>query len=177
MQLRAKSAVPFPRFAPPVPRLKVHEVGSFVASFVPHRDDFHRLEPRFRMPDAVWDALPDARDFGFAVFQLKPGTHQIHPMAMRFRTRFPSRLFFPTVHVHDGRVHATAKFDHALYYQHPRLTEMPKVTPLPAFFEGGRVSFFGPRSDYGGVVHAEWPLLLQSLRGRLPNEDTYVDVS
>ena len=28
-----------------------------------------------------------------------------------------SSLFFPTVHVHDGELHSTARFDHALYYQ------------------------------------------------------------
>jgi hypothetical protein len=48
--------------------------------------------------------LARLRDFGFAAFQLEPGRQQIHPMGFRFRTRDPSRLLFPTVHVHDGRV-------------------------------------------------------------------------
>src|SRR4051812_24000484 len=38
--------------------LAVHDVGDFEASFVPTRRDFDRLDPRFRLPSAVWDALP-----------------------------------------------------------------------------------------------------------------------
>ncbi len=34
-------------------------------------------------------------------------------MAFEFPHRDPTRLFFPTVHVHDGRVHARAEFDRA----------------------------------------------------------------
>jgi hypothetical protein len=52
------------------PMLVVHEVGAFVASFVPTRDDFDRLDERFRLPDGVWDTLGDYHDFGFAVFRL-----------------------------------------------------------------------------------------------------------
>lgn len=40
------------------PRLVVHEVGDFVASFVPSRADFDRLDPRFRLSEGVWRALP-----------------------------------------------------------------------------------------------------------------------
>jgi hypothetical protein len=148
----------------PVRTLKVHKVGSFVASFVPSRADFTRLEARFRLPDAVWDAVPDAHDFGFAVFQLDAGAQTVHPMAFRFRTRDPRRLFFPTLHVHDGRVHARAKFDHALYYQHPRLpsTDTGQVSPLTT------------NDTHGGVVTPGQPVLRRTLRGRMPNRDTYV---
>jgi hypothetical protein len=38
-------------------------------------------------------------------------------MALVFHTRMPDRVFFPTVHVHDGAVHETAMFDHELYCQ------------------------------------------------------------
>jgi hypothetical protein len=38
-------------------------------------------------------------------------------MAFEFVTRQPDTLFFPTLHVHDGLVHESAKFDHYLYYQ------------------------------------------------------------
>jgi hypothetical protein len=97
--------------------LKVHQVGSFEASFVPDRADFGRLDARFRLPDMTWDQLPVYADYGFAVFKLKAGAKKIHPMAFRFHTRDPERLFFPTVHVHDGGVDFTARFDHALYCQ------------------------------------------------------------
>jgi hypothetical protein len=156
--------------------LKVHKVGSFVASFVPSRADFGRLEARFRLPDAVWDAVPDARDFGFAVFQLEAGAQQLHPMAFRFRTRDPRRLFFPTLHVHDGRVHARAKFDHALYFQHPKLVEPRQSSVLPDFLDDAQIGFGTARTDYNGVVVQSQPILRRMVRGRRPNRDTYVEV-
>jgi hypothetical protein len=106
--------------------LVVHEVGDFEASFVPRRADFARLDPRFRLPDAIWAALHRYDDWGFAVFKLKPKrgflglsakAQSVHPMAFVFPSREPEALFFPTVHVHDGRLPATARFDHHLYAQ------------------------------------------------------------
>jgi hypothetical protein len=56
-------------------------------------------------------------DYGFAVFRLKPGEREIHPMALTFPTRHAAQLFFPTVHIHDGEVHPEEEFDHTLYCQ------------------------------------------------------------
>lgn len=104
----------------PRPQLVVHKVGAYDASFVPSIRDFDRLDARLRLPDAVWDELPDYADYGFAVFKLRKGKrNRVHPMAFWFHTREPDSLFFPTVHVHDRKVHAKAKFDHALYFQLP----------------------------------------------------------
>jgi hypothetical protein len=97
--------------------LAVVEVGSFEASYVPTVRDFGRLDPRFCLPEGTWESLPQYKDYGFAVFKLKQGAKTIHPMAFDFPSAVPSRLFFPTVHIHDGQVHATAKFDHALFCQ------------------------------------------------------------
>ncbi len=143
--------------------LEVHAVGDFEASFVPSREDFSRLDPRFQLSSDVWDALPQYADWGFCVFKLhardphegdserghgrgderggdghdeeggllskirkvfrrrpapRPAaTREYHPMAFEFPRRDPSQLFFPTVHVHDGKVHETAHFDHSLYCQ------------------------------------------------------------
>ncbi len=99
--------------------LVVHEVGSFEASFVPTRHDFSRLDQRFRLPDDVWQALPGYDGWGFAVFKLRPMSRRtdVHPMAFEFPQRNPDRLFFPTVHVHNGRVEPWATFDHQLYCQ------------------------------------------------------------
>src|SRR5262245_24906536 len=98
-------------------KLKVVEVGSFVASFVPAIKDFSRLDARFRLPADVWDKLPQYKDWGFAVFQLKKGEQKVHPMAFEFPRADARRLFFPTVHIHDGTVQPKARFDHALYCQ------------------------------------------------------------
>ncbi|HMG51870.1 MAG TPA: hypothetical protein VK601_00280, partial [Kofleriaceae bacterium] len=116
--------------------LVVHDVGEFVASYVPSPADLDRLDPRFRIPRAVF-ASQAYDDWGFAVFQLKPqdrrrkqsfwrrdvqgeadAAQTIHPMAFSFPTRRPRALFFPTLHVHDGAsVPDTARFDHTLVCQ------------------------------------------------------------
>lgn len=97
--------------------LKVETVGSFEASFVPSSGDFDRLDPRFSIPKATWDKLPLYQNYGFAVFKLRKGGQTVHPMAFTFPTRHPAKLFFPTVHIHDGQVHAKEEFDHELYCQ------------------------------------------------------------
>jgi hypothetical protein len=100
--------------------LPVHEVGDFVASFVPTMKDFARLDSRFTIKPAIWKRIPRYADYGFAVFQLKAPLRQattVHPMAFEFRTRLRDKIFFPTVHIHDGRIHESDVFDHQLYWQ------------------------------------------------------------
>jgi len=99
--------------------LAVHEVGTFQASFVPSRADFSRLDQRFRLSDDVWKALPRYDDWGFAVFRFRrsSGVLHVHPMALEFPRRDPEQLFFPLVHLHDGRVDEWADLDHRLYCQ------------------------------------------------------------
>jgi len=46
-----------------------------------------------------------------------------------------AKLFFPTVHVHDGEVHKTAEFDHELYLQPKNASQM-----LPSSRRGVRVT-------------------------------------
>lgn len=106
-------------------KLVVHDVGAFVASFVPRPGDFERLDARFRLAPDVFLRRPEYGDFGFAVFQLKAARgwfgrikrQTIHPMAFTFPTRRPKALFFPTLHIHDGHLPDKARFDHALYVQ------------------------------------------------------------
>src|SRR6266853_5806069 len=116
-------------FAPPPPLsaagsraakakpLPVVEVGSFEASFVPTVKDFERLDERFRLPTDAWESLPQYKNYGFTVFKLKKGASKVHPMALEFPRANPEKLFFPTVHIHDGKIHARAGFDHALFCQ------------------------------------------------------------
>lgn len=97
--------------------LEVKQVGAFEASFVPTVKDFARLDARFRLPEGTWQALPQYADHGFAVFKLRKGEHKVHPMAFTFPTRHGDKLLFPTVHIHDGKVHKEEEFDHDLYCQ------------------------------------------------------------
>lgn len=162
-------------------QLKVHTVGSFVASYVPTKDDFGRLDPRFRMPAGTWDQLPAYGDYGFAVFQLAKGKSTVHPMAFRFPTRDREKLYFPTVHIHDGRVHPRAKFDHALYYQ--TREEFPQPGERRPVFETTRNAsddpwaFMSPMKDYEGLADRERPLARRIIRGRHANADTWISLS
>ncbi len=97
--------------------LAVAQVGSFDASFVPQVKDFARLDARFRMPDGIWDKLPAYQKSGFAVFKLRKNASSVHPMAFSFPRAVENKLFFPTVHIHDGKVHDFAHFDHSLFCQ------------------------------------------------------------
>lgn len=170
----AKGGVMRGGWSPSLPRLVVHAVGSFEASFVPTLRDFSRLDPRFRIADDVWQKLPVYADWGFAVFKLAPGRKKkIHPMAMRFPTRDKDRLFFPTVHVHDGAVEARAAFDHRLFHQggaadfafQDRIRGMP--SPLLARHR--------MRSEKAkGLVLADEGVTALDVLGEHRNEDTWV---
>lgn len=183
-----------------LPRLEVHRVGAFEASYVPSLKDFSRLDPRFRLPDKVWEALPMYREDGFAVFQLRRGQGQnIHPMAFRFRTKNLEQIFFPTVHVHDGEVHSREMFDHALYFQLPddysgpesdlqRVGQARYDALYPRFdldaspFPGAGASYL-PAERFVDIDRAEglvkpgtW-LFKHELRGLRANEDTRIPLS
>lgn len=167
--------------------LVVHAVGEFEASFVPSIDDFERLDARFRLPKKTWHTLPEYADYGFAVFKLRmnqrtPGLaarvksaflvnaapvvqppRKFHPMALTFPTR-DARLFFPTVHIHDGEAHAEADFDHEFFMQGET--------------QAGWESSMTPASRAAATTrkHLDESALVQRLtmRGLLQNRDTWV---
>src|ERR1041385_8680955 len=153
-------------------KLEVVQVGDFEASFVPAVKDFARLDERFRLPGDAWKLLPQYQSYGFAVFKLKPGAATIHPMAFSFPRRDPYALFFPTVHIHDGKVHKKADFDHALYCQpHPD----QHLELRHAWREStGHARSFVQIEKTKGVVVADQHCYQRELRGQLPNEDTLV---
>lgn len=170
--------------------LKVHAVGEFEASFVPALSEMDRLDERFRLPSSVWSALPHYADWGFCVFKLAPrqpsligrvpggGARTIHPMALTFPRRDPSRLYFPTTHVHDGQVHRQAHFDHALYLQGTNGHRSPPETPrgLGAAWEraqGPAAAHVKVEKAAGLVAPAEYVWRCK-LRGELPNRDLFV---
>lgn len=155
----------------PPPKLAVVDVGGFEASFVPTVEDFGRLDERFRLPAGTWKDLPEYRDYGFAVFKLKEGRQKIHPMAFDFPRRDPKKLFFPTVHIHDGRVHEEADFDHFLYLQQP--------TGLPGMLMGWAetkqpAQFFVKVEKSQGVIDPQAHVYRRRLIGTKKNVDTWV---
>ena len=152
--------------------LAVHNVGSYEASFVPSPEDFGRLDERFRLPAHIWVDLSHYRDWGFAVFKLKPtALADVHPMAFEFARRDTSRLFFPTLHVHRGRFDASAGFDHELFCQaEPSLNfhlHEWHDSPEPA-------SAFVTCPEAARLLDLQSPCWRVFLRGRLENRDTWV---
>lgn len=154
-------------------KLEVILVGDFEASFVPTIKDFGRLDERFRLPPGTWDKLPDYKTYGFAIFKLKPGAVRIHPMAFSFPRHDVKTLFFPTVHIHDGKVHAEAEFDHALYCQ-PRENE---ALELPGWEESeSHATTFVKVEHTKGVVLADRHCYKKELHGYWPNRDTFIGI-
>jgi hypothetical protein len=149
-------------------KLKVVEVGAFEASFVPTVKDFARLDERFRLPATTWDSLPAYKDYGFAVFKLKKGETKVHPMAFEFPRAQKTKLFFPTVHIHDGKIHKTANFDHELYCQSSgEDTKDWTESPQPA-------GFFLKTAKTAGMVEKDAHVYRRFIRGRKTNEDTWL---
>jgi hypothetical protein len=154
--------------------LEVHKVGAYDASFAPGIADFTRLDARFRIPDAVLDRVPTYSDYGFAVFKLRKGEADVHPLALRFVTRDPQRLFFPTVHVHHGDLPDEAAFDHTLYLQtaarEPANWEKASRSVANVMSLGNILH----RDPTRGLIARDWPLYRLRITGMHPNHDTWV---
>lgn len=182
-QPRSKSIAPS---AAPLP---VVQVGDFVASFVPSMDDFGRLDPQFRLSRQILGAL-DVDGWGFAVFQLKappppparsfwagltspkarPASIRPHPMAFTFPRVDPTRLFFPTVHVHDGRVAEYAAFDHMLYAQGATCQ-----APAPMLWTRGQTDVTFVPEQALEIVAEGAPIWRREIKGRHPNRDVWIN--
>ncbi|MBX9625247.1 MAG: hypothetical protein K2X82_15680 [Gemmataceae bacterium] len=149
--------------------LKVVEVGSFEASFVPAVKDFARLDARFRLPDGVWDELPRYKKYGFAVFKLKKGDQKVHPMAFEFPRAVPEVLFFPTVHIHDRTVPVRARFDHALFCQ-----VGTGAAPMSWEESPGLAGSFVKVKDAQGLIDPDGHVYRKPMRGVFENTDVAV---
>jgi hypothetical protein len=164
----APPAVAVPAAAAP---LRVVQVGTFEASFVPTVKDFNRLDARFQLPTELFTKMPEYAHYGFAVFKLKPGEQTVHPMAFDFPTAHEDRLFLPTVHIHDSRVHTRAKFDHVLYCQ----PGTPTGLKLSEWEESPKhANRFVNIKKPKGVVLPDQHCYKHELRGMLANKDTFV---
>ncbi len=156
---------------PPPNALVVVEVGDFVASFVPTVKDFDRLDKQFRLPEGVWEKLPQYKEFGFAVFKLKKpekGQSKVHPMAFEFPRADKKVLFFPTVHIHDGKVSEKAGFDHALFCQ------VSGDAPLKWEESEALADTFVKVKQTEGIVDGNAHVYRKQMRGTFENKDVLV---
>ena len=166
-------------------KLVVHEVGDFIASFVPSVEDFSRLDRQFVIPKESWDKIPVYSDYGFAVFQLKKLQGTTHPMAFEFQSRLKDQVFFPTVHIHDGKVHSREDFDHTLYLQAKSFDD--KVSDYRNRNVKDRMTgFVRSRSTArnfcnvkktAGLVLGDQLVHRLELRGRLKNQDVIASLT
>lgn len=152
--------------------LKVHDVGQYIASFVPTGLHFKKLDERFRLKPDTIAAFKGYKDFSYVVFQLKESQSEsdFHPMAFKYKSTNPDELFFPTVHIHDdGDYHAKAHYDHVIYAQ-------PK-TQYPQWRGIWKKSDYYPSYKFKeiekaeGLVHPDRHLFKLSLFSNLPNHD------
>lgn len=164
------------------PLLKVQEVGDFVASIVPTVSDFSRLNPKFSISPETWAKIPVYSDYSFVVFQLDKLEGRPHPMAFEFKTRFTDRVFFPTVHIHDGEVHSSEEFDHTLFCQHAGFdnavggytSKIDLQTGWTRSKDLAKKTVDAEKSK--GIVSGELLLHRKYIRGTQPNEDTFANV-
>jgi hypothetical protein len=160
--------------AAPTTKLEVFQVGSFEASFVPTLADFNRLDQRFRIESDIWRKLPGYDRMAFAVFKLKPGRQEVHPMAFAFPRENPKRLFYPTLHIHDGTAHLREEFDHELYGQG---NDQQAFAALGWEESVGVASQFMKSSLTAGILHNNAHAYRRQIRGPFKNEDIYVDLT
>lgn len=150
--------------------LQVVSVGAYDASFVPTSADFSRLDERFRLPEGTWEKLPGYQEFGFAVFKLKQGKAQVHPMAFSFPTALARTVFFPTMHIHDGKIHAKETFDHTLYVQGAGLDVMGA-----GWQESPGLAVTKVKCGYThGMIRPEMHVYRNQIRGKNDNGDILV---
>jgi len=149
--------------------LKVHDVGQYIASFVPSVAYFAKLHAKFRLSTKLISKFTGYQKFGYAVFQLKDSANEsdFHPMAFRYTPAQQKQLFFPTVHVHDGETyHKEEHFDHVLYAQ-------PETYADRNYWEK---NYFVPEQSVKielthGLVHPTRPMFKTSLFGEKKNND------
>lgn len=156
--------------------LAVVQVGSFEASIVPSVADFSRLDQRFRLQSEIWQELPNYHDYAFAVFKLRAGESHIHPMALKFTSRFTDKIFFPTLHIHAEKVDAQAAFDHQLFAQGfnaPPEKWYEAVRPVAEVMDFERALQSESLAD---IVGREQRLFRSFIRGRQINQDTFAAI-
>jgi hypothetical protein len=164
-------------------KLEVHDLGTAIASYVPSQKDFDRIDPMFRIAPEIWKQIPQYEDFGFAVIQLKSLEAELLPLVMRFPSRDPKKIFFPTLHIHDGQVHPTEQFDHWLYTQEPLFDRYcgqylgeNAVDPTTSWIRSAQPIAKTIRSkSYGESIEPRLLVHRQRLAGELPNEDHWLE--
>lgn len=114
-------------------------------------------------------------DLAMILPKLKEGEakkqQKVHPMAFEFPRANPKKMFFPTVHIHDSKVHPEAEFDHTLYCQ----TTGGESLPMMDWVESVHLaSQFLKIDKTEGIVDGKSHCHVRAVRGKRKNEDILV---
>jgi len=150
--------------------LEVVTVGSYEASIVPSLADMERLDARFQLSPSMKRAFASRyADHAFVVYQFAPGKQKLHPFGFSFESRYDGSIFFPTLHVHDGRsVPDVAWFDHHFFAQRSKLGERYTAHPTTSH------TTWDGRLRFPPFIDMMTPLEHDSRLGRHPNQDLLV---
>lgn len=86
-------------------------------------------------------------------------------------TRHADKLFFPTVHIHDGEVHEKEEFDHALYCQ----VERTGLFALTRWDESpGVAASFSKPAKSQGLLDKDKHVYRRRMSGMIENEDVFL---
>ena len=116
-------------------------------------------------------------------------------MAFEFPRRNPAELFFPTVHIHDEKIHPLAEFDHELYFQLDRMPQGMRIpghesreilkrwASLEAYLQGGKMDAASSPIEQAidirraaGTLLPSVPLYRMTLQGELTNQDSTLEI-
>ena len=117
------------------------------------------------------------------MFQLKNLAGSPHPIAFDFATRLAERIFFPTVHIHDGTVHQEDVFDHMLYLQDARYDARAgeyvgeaAIDAKTGFVRSvARASGWMDLQLSKGIIAGDLLVHRLAMVGKHPNQDVIVD--
>jgi len=166
--------------------LAVERVGDYLASVVPSIADFDKLDPLFKLPEMVWEQLPDYTGFSFVVFKLVPRendlhlSNKFHPMAYTYMPHDPFKFFFPTVHVHDGKVDDLDDYDHTLYFQmNQHFNSVPRDWEMSSRSVPSAVIDVNKTILMPGVTLVDRlaPICRKEVKGNITNQDYRIESS
>ena len=72
-------------------RVAVVGTGASAIQFVPRIADFERLDPRFRLPETVWRALPQYADWIQAKERIGPNVEGMYALLKKEPLLLPTR--------------------------------------------------------------------------------------
>lgn len=94
--------------------LKVHDVGSYLASIVNTVSEIKNLDKIFSIPNDCRKVLQEyPSHYGFIICKLKTDSKEYHPFA--YSHSLDTELFIPTKHYHGHTTSKYEHFDHSIY--------------------------------------------------------------